>query len=331
MMIFSSGLYVHKNMKSKILNYLKEKNDFVSGQDISRDLQVSRTAVWKYVKQLQAIGYDIEAVSRKGYRLIAQPDKLFPDLIQDRLGTKVFGKKIIYLESTNSTMNDAARLAIEGAREGTIVCAETQTDGRGRRGRNWISAKGQGVYFSIVLRPHIPLSQAAALTLVFAVALSKAIRVTTGLEAVIKWPNDILISKKKVAGILMELSAETDHIHYIVVGIGLNVEGKAFFGLPQATSLEQQLGQGISRVQVFQEILRQAEEHYTLFQKKGFAPIAKIWREYSATLHQQVKITEARSTTEGIAIDIDDQGALLIQERSGRVVRKISGDVIHLR
>lgn len=318
-------------MKSKILNYLKEKNDFVSGQDISRDLKVSRTAIWKCIKQLQADGYDIEAISRRGYRLIAQPDKLLPDLIRPNLKTKVFGKKIIYVESTDSTMNDAARLALEGACEGTIVCAEAQTQGRGRRGRNWVSAKGQGVYFSIILRPCIPLPEAATLTLVFAVALCKAVRVMTGLGAMIKWPNDILISKKKVAGILMELNAETDRIHYIIVGVGLNVGGKIFAGLPQATSLEQQLGQSISRVQIFQEILRQAEEHYVLFQKEGFAPIAKMWREYSATLHQPVRITEAHGIAEGVAVDIDEQGALLVQEKNGRIVRKISGDIAHLR
>ena len=318
-------------MKNKVLDYLKERNDFVSGQDMSRDLGVSRTAVWKCVKQLQRSGYHIEAISRRGYRLAGQPDKLLPDLVQAQLKTKSFGKKIVYLESTDSTMNDAARLAMQGASEGTVVCAESQTQGRGRRGRNWVSVKNQGIYFSLILRPRIPLSQASALTLVFATAICRSIREATNLEATIKWPNDILIQKKKVAGILTELSAETDRIHYVVVGVGLNTEGKIPLSLPQATSLAQHVDQKISRVQLFQQILQQAEEYYELFQKQGFAPIAQQWREFSATLKQPVRLSEAQRTVEGIAVDIDEQGALLIREKNGNVVRQVSGDILHLR
>lgn len=318
-------------MKTKILNHLKASNGFVSGEDISRALKVSRTAIWKYIKQLRSEGFTIEAISRRGYRLVSEPDKLFPERVQEGLGTKIFGKKIIYLDSVDSTMNAASKMALEGAGEGTVICAEEQTNGRGRLGRAWVSPKGQGIYFSVILRPRMALSEASALTLVFAVAVCQAIRAATGLKVFIKWPNDILFQQKKVAGILTELNAETDRINFIILGVGINVHGVLPASLKEAACLERPAAATISRVQVLQEILRQMEKIYDLFQRKGFFPIADTWRALSATLNAKVKVVELDKITQGTAIDIDSQGALLIKERSGNIVKKISGDIVHLR
>lgn len=318
-------------MKTKILNHLKASNGFVSGEDISCALKVSRTAIWKYIKQLRSEGFAIDAISRRGYRLVSEPDKLFPERVQESLGTKTFGNKIIYFDSVDSTMDLASKMAAEGAGEGTVICAEEQTKGRGRLGRVWVSPKGQGIYFSVILRPRMALSETATLTLVFAVAVCQAIRMATGLKVFIKWPNDILFQQKKVAGILTELNAETDRINFIILGVGINVHGVLPDSLKEAACLERPSSTTISRVQLLQEILRQMEKTYALFQRKGFAPIANIWRNLSATLGASVKVVELNKITQGTAIDIDAQGALLIKERNGNIVKKISGDIVHLR
>ncbi|MFA6378188.1 MAG: biotin--[acetyl-CoA-carboxylase] ligase [Candidatus Omnitrophota bacterium] len=317
-------------MKNKILNYLKEKDDFVSGQGMSKALKMSRTAVWKYIKQLQEEGYLIQAISRRGYRLLREPDKILPDLIQGGLKTKIFGREIFYFKSVDSTMNEAAKLAAQGAQEGVVVCAETQTKGRGRLGRSWVSLKGKGIYFSVILRPRVSLSDASCLTLVFAVAVCQAIRLATGVDAKIKWPNDILVGQKKIAGILTELNAELDRIHFIILGVGINIGGQMSSLLAEATSLDREASRKVSRVSLLQEILRQMEKYYQLFHAQGFVPIADTWRSLSATLKAHVKVVELNKTTEGMAVDIDNQGALLIKEKSGVIVRKISGDIIHL-
>jgi len=332
MLSFCSGHQErHKIMKTNVLKYLKKSDGFISGEEMSQALKVSRCAVWKQIKQLREAGYAIEAISRRGYRLSSQPDKLFPEVVQTGLKTKIFGKKIFYFTSVESTMDLAAKLAAEGSREGEIVCAETQTKGRGRLGREWISSKDRGIYFSVILRPKVALSDASQLTLVFAVAICQAIRLSTGLDAMIKWPNDILIGEKKVAGILTELNAEMDRINFIVLGIGINVGGKLPSFLKEATCLEARADKKISRVELLQEVLRQSEKYYLSFQRQGFAPLADEWRKLSSTLKTNVKIIEVNKTTEGKAIDIDAQGALLIQKKDGSVVRKISGDVVHLR
>ena len=277
-------------MKISILNHLKRSNGFVSGEEISRTLKVSRTAIWKYIKQLRDDGFVIEAISHRGYRLVSEPDKLFPDSIQAGLKTNIFGKKIVYFDSVGSTMDMASKMALEGASEGTVVCAESQTKGRGRLGRDWVSPKGQGIYFSAILRPAIALSEASGLTLVIAVAVCEAIRAATGLRAMIKWPNDILYQQKKVAGILTELSAETDRINFIILGVGVNVYGAMPSFLKDAVSLEKAAPRIISRVALFQEILRQMEKYYGLFLKEGLAAVADTWRSLSSTLNTQVRV-----------------------------------------
>ena len=310
---------------------MKKENGYVSGEGISQALGLSRNAIWKHVEQLREEGYVIEAVSRKGYRLVSAPDKLLPAEIKRGLRTHLFGKKIVHYQSVSSTMDEASRLGLQGEREGLVVCAETQIRGRGRLGRSWVSPLGQGVYFSLLLRPRVSLAQVSCLTLVSAVAVCRAIRSVAGVDAKIKWPNDILLGQKKVAGILTELNAELDRIHFVVLGVGINVALVKTPGLSYAASLDKESGQKVSRVLLLQETLREMETYYQLFHAQGFPPVARAWRELSATLGRQVKVAEVKKTIEGLAVDIDDQGALLVKEKNGSVVRKISGDVIHLR
>jgi len=318
-------------MNEKIISFLKKTNGYFSGEQISKSLCISRTAVWKHIRQLKAEGYDIEAISHRGYRLVSAPDKLLPSEIKNGLQTKIFGQKIIYFDTVGSTMDEASTLGFQNEPEGTLVCAEGQTKGRGRLGREWVSLEGKGIYFSIILRPAIPVAEASKLTLLFAVSACQAMRKATDLNAMIKWPNDIVVGRKKISGILTELNAEMDRINFVIVGLGVNVNEAKSALLKIATSVYQETGNKISRAMLLREILKKSEENYFLFQKKGFSFIAQEWRTLSDTLGRRVKIVEAKKTTEGEAIDIDSDGGLLIRKDDGVVVKKISGDVVHLK
>ncbi|MDP8266504.1 MAG: biotin--[acetyl-CoA-carboxylase] ligase [Candidatus Aceula meridiana] len=318
-------------MNEKIISFLKKADGYFSGEQISKALRISRTAVWKHIKQLKQEGYNIEAVSRRGYRLISAPDKLLPSEIKNGLQAKIFGQKIVYFDTVGSTMDEASVLGFQNEMEGTLVCAESQTKGRGRLGRTWISSKGKGIYFSLILRPVIPVAEAAKLTLLFAISVCQAIRKSTGINAMIKWPNDIMVGKKKISGILTELNAEMDRINFVIVGLGVNVNETKSVLLKSATSIYQEIGKKFSRAVLLKEILEKSEENYLLFQKKGFSPIASQWRSLSDTLGRRVKVDETKKTTEGEAVDIDTDGGLLIRKDDGVVIKKISGDVIHLR
>ena len=210
-------------MQERIIQFLKESDGYISGEEMSQRLNMSRAAIWKYMQELRALGYEIAAVPHLGYQLVTSPDKLLSYEIQSGLNTKIIGKKIIVLETVTSTMDEAFRLGMENCPEGTIVCAEAQSKGRGRLGRAWTSPKGKGLYFSLVLRPSLPLNQLAQLTLMSAVAVAEAIEDISDLKPLIKWPNDILLEGQKLAGILTELRAESDQVKFVVVGVGLNV------------------------------------------------------------------------------------------------------------
>jgi len=216
--------------KDQLLLYLKErKGDWVSGEALSNKIAVSRSAVWKHICKLREEGYVIESSPKKGYLLRKAPDLLFPNEIREGLDTKVFGKRdIVYFTETDSTNTRAKDLAARGAPEGTLVISERQTKGRGRKGRSWFSPSQGGIYTSLILRPSISPSEAPKITLLSAVVVAETLRSLTGLSAIIKWPNDILINGKKIAGILTEMSTEMDAIDYIVVGLGLNVNTPDF-------------------------------------------------------------------------------------------------------
>lgn len=318
-------------IQEKIVEFLKKADGYLSGEEISESLKISRSAIWKYIQELRENGYEIVAVPHLGYRLDSLPDKLFPSEIQFNLHTKVLGKKIVHYDTVSSTMDTAFALAAQGAPEGTVVCAEGQSKGRGRLGRSWASPKGKGVYMSVILRPSFLPSDVAKLTLLSGVALCEAIKNLTGLQTSIKWPNDILIHGKKIAGILTELDAEMERVKFVVIGIGLNVNAKSDSLPEHAASLRSELKKSVSRVDMAREILREMEKWYVLLQNKGFSPVAKRWKELSVTLNKRVKISDPAGMLEGDAVDIDQDGGLLIRKDSGVLVKRMAGDITQVR
>ena len=228
-------------------------------------------------------------------------------------------------------MDEAFRLGMEGAPQGTIVCAEMQTKGRGRLGRSWISPKYKGIYCSIILRPKLSPSDLSKLTLLTAVAVAEAVEKMANIQPMIKWPNDILVKNKKLAGILTELRAEVDQMKFVVIGIGLNVNNLGVQLVDGATSLKNETGRNFSRVEVLQEILRVFERWYCRCDKGDFEKIFRAWRDRSSTLGNRVRVIDPASIVEGVAIDLDHDGGLLIRLDSGVVVKKMAGDVVQLR
>ncbi len=318
-------------MISQIIKFLRESQGYISGEEMSRQLNISRAAVWKYMHQLREMGYEIEAIPHLGYRLTSSPDRFFPDEIQHGLKTKYFGQQVITFDSVDSTMDEAFRLGMEGAPEGTVVCAETQSKGRGRLGRSWMSPKGKGIYFSLILRPKLSFSQMPQLTLMAAVAIAEAITKTTTVKVGIKWPNDLLIDGKKVAGILTELRAETDQMKFVVLGVGINVNSTSSQLVDTATSLKIVMGKPVDRVQLLRDVLVQLEQWYGLVHQGKFDKVLAKWKKLSCTLNTRVRVTDGVGSTEGHAIDLDRDGALLVKKDNGTIVRKLAGDVIQLR
>lgn len=294
-------------------------------------LGVSRQALWKHIQELRDAGYDIVAVPHLGYRLKETPDRLFEFEVSRNLGTKFVGRKIYYFDSVASTMNEALKLGITGAQEGTLILAETQTKGKGRLGRIWFSPKYKGIYMSLILRPKIPPSEASILTLLSAVSVCEAVKKICTLDAQIKWPNDILIHNKKLGGILTELSAETDRVNFISIGIGLNVNNDKKTLIAGTTSLKEHKKEGINRIELLRELLRQLEADYLLFQHRGPASIIGKWREHSTTLGRRVKVYTHKKHYEGEALDIDIDGGLILRNDAGLNVKVVAGDVMHCR
>ncbi len=318
-------------MQEKILDFLKRKQDYISGDQISHRLGITRQALWKHIQELKEAGYDIVAVPHLGYRLISSPDRLFAFEVSRGLNTKFIGRKIYYFDVLTSTMNAAMQLGIKSAPEGALVLAESQTKGKGRLGRSWFSPKYKGIYLSLLLKPEILPASASILTLLAAVSICQAIKEITGLDAEIKWPNDILIGHKKLGGILTELSAEMDKINFVIIGIGLNVNNDKKTLVSAATSLKEQKKENINRISLLQEILRKIEANYLLFREKGAQPIIEKWREYSITLGRRVKVYCHKEHIEGEALDIDRDGGLLVRKDSGLTAKVMAGDVAHCR
>ncbi|MFH0935643.1 MAG: biotin--[acetyl-CoA-carboxylase] ligase [Candidatus Omnitrophota bacterium] len=318
-------------MQEKIIDFLRKKQAYISGDAMSERLGISRQALWKHIQELKDKGYDIVAVPHLGYRLISSPDRLFAFEINHALRTKFIGGKIHYFEELDSTMNVAMQLGAEGACEGTLVVAESQRKGRGRLSREWFSPKYKGIYASLILRPKILPVQASILTLLAAISICEALKQACGLEARIKWPNDILLQNKKLGGILTELNAEMDRVKFVVIGIGLNVNNDKKSLVPGATSLKEHKKEWISRVSLLGQILLEMEENYLVFQKRGAAPIVEKWREHSLTLGKRVKVHCQKDTIEGEAVEIDGDGGLLIRTDSGTMEKVMAGDVVHCR
>lgn len=319
-------------MKKEILALLKRNpGEYVSGEDVSHRLSVSRTAIWKHIQALREEGYQIESQSRLGYRLQEVPDKLYPEEVQDGLSTNIIGQSIIYYERLGSTNDLAKVLAAQGVIEGTVVVAEEQSSGRGRRGRAWASPGGHGVWMSVLLRPKLSPANAPKITIMAAVAVVRAIERVCGLKVGIKWPNDIVYKGKKLAGILTEMSAEIDSINHIVLGIGTNVNVplEAFPEEIQekGTSLLIATGQQVSRVAYLRALLEELEVAYVQFCTEQFDTILDGWRKHSVTLGEDVRVEGIGEVLFGTAADIDSQGALLLRQKDGEMVKVLAGDV----
>ncbi|MFA5375297.1 MAG: biotin--[acetyl-CoA-carboxylase] ligase [Dehalococcoidia bacterium] len=318
--------------KREILERLRN-GDPVSGEELGRAIGISRTAVWKHINELKSEGYVIDSVPGKGYCFVSAPDALLPEEIRAGLKTQVMGRDIAYQRETPSTQEIAKALAAQGVTEGTIVVAETQSKGRGRVGRQWSSPEG-GVYFSIVLRPDMKPSEALRLPLVAGVAVAQAIKRNTKLDPRLKWPNDIMLHSKKVGGILTEMNAEMDRLDWVIVGIGLNVNTsrksfpKGVEGL--ATSLMEAGMKSIPRVKLLQGILAEFESLYDELVKSGFESIRAKWKALSNTIGENVVVSMPKENVTGLAVDIDSDGALILEKEDGNLEKIIAG-VVSLR
>jgi BirA family biotin operon repressor/biotin-[acetyl-CoA-carboxylase] ligase len=318
---------------AQILSALLAAGDgAVSGAELSQQLGISRAAVWARIDELRKVGYDIEAGPHFGYRLISAPDALNADDLLARLGkTKVVGRDIRVFVETTSTNDIIEKLARDGVKEGVVVFAESQTRGRGRLGRKWISPAKKGLWFSVLLRPDLRPQQTTQLTVATATALARAIQLETGIKSEIKWPNDILIRGKKVAGILTELSAELDHVKYIILGIGVDVNLTATeFPAelrPIATSLRAETDKIISRANLAVAIMRELDKDYARICSGDFASLADEWEARCTTIGQNVTIRIGERQIRGRAEALSEEGALLVRTEHGRLEPIIGGDV----
>lgn len=316
-------------MKTRILQILKEHKGYVSGQELCQQLGVSRTAVWKAINQLKEAGYEIDAVNNKGYRLTGGADVLTEQELMSIPKTKWLGKRFYCYEEINSTNTRAKQLADEGAEHGTVVVSEIQTQGRGRRGRQWTSRRGEGIWFSLILKPDIPPEKASTLTLVTALAVVGAIRQVTGTQPLIKWPNDVVLSGKKVCGILTELSAQIDYVNHIVVGIGINVKEREF---PEefagsATTLMEEGAKPFLRAELLMAVLEEFEHYYELYlETLDMGLMLEEYNQYLVNRNQPVKVLDPAGEYQGVAIRINRRGELLV-EREGSIVPVSSGEV----
>ncbi|MCX7780958.1 MAG: biotin--[acetyl-CoA-carboxylase] ligase [Negativicutes bacterium] len=318
-------------MRDKILELLKSNESYLSGEDISRRMDVSRTAIWKHIQALKQEGYDIESHPRLGYRLRQIPDRLLPEEIRPRLNTVKIGRGgIHYFSEVASTNNEAKKLAAAGCAEGTIVLAEAQNGGRGRLSRGWFSPFARGIWLSVVLRPPFSPQEAPKCTMMAAVAVNRAIRRVAGIESGIKWPNDILCGGKKLVGILTEMSAEMDAINHIVIGIGMNVniapEDFPPDLAPIATSLAAEAGKPVSRLELLAAVLAELDKIYQHATAYGFGEVLQRWRQESVTLGQEVTVLGVSKQFSGLAVDIDEDGALLVKTPDG-IEKVLAGDV----
>ncbi|WP_078553302.1 biotin--[acetyl-CoA-carboxylase] ligase [Bacillus alkalicellulosilyticus] len=317
-------------MKAKLLELL-ESEQFVSGEKISVELGCSRTAVWKHIEELRKNGYEVEAVPRKGYRIISRPNTISPHEIKMNLKTKAIGQEISYYKTTSSTQEIAHRLAQEGAVEGHVVIADEQTKGKGRMGREWHSPHGSSISLSIILRPKIPPQKAPQLTLLAAVSVVRGIKQTTGIDCDIKWPNDLLINGKKVVGILTEMQSEPDYIHSVIIGIGINVNHQEKHFSPDikeiATSLAIEKKEEISRATLLRHIFSELEILYEDYIEHGFTTVKSLWECHAISLGKRIKARTMTGTLSGVAKGITDEGVLLLEDDDGVVHHIYSADI----
>lgn len=321
----------------KVLTFLQTHNtEYLSGQDLSDVLKISRVAVWKHIKKIQELGYNVESKQKLGYKLISNSELLLPWEITSNLKTKVIGKQAYYFDSIDSTQNQALKMAKDVANDGTIIVAAKQTGGKGRDGREWISPKG-GIWISIILHPKFDISITTLFPIASSLALSMAIEKVFSIKPELKWPNDLTIKGKKVAGMLVDVSLESNKIEKLVLGVGINFDvdikqiEKILKGTPNfygATSLRKHK-QNTRPIQLVQTFLLELEKIYKALNERQTKKIIAGWTSRSSTIGKNVELNTADSKIKGKAIKIDDDGALVVSNNN-KNHRIIAGDIIHL-
>lgn len=317
-------------MKTKILEFLKKKQDFVSGQAICEQLGVSRTAVWKCINGLREDGYEIESVTRKGYRLLQSPDILTKEELRERISPKQWPGEIHCYPQIDSTNEEAKRQAESGAGDGSLYVADCQTAGRGRRGRTWLSPAGKDIFFSILLRPRMQPQAASMLTLVTALAAAKTVEQYGGEGCQIKWPNDIVLHGKKLCGILTEMSLEMGEISYLVIGVGFNMNRMEFDEeiSHMATSLKKETGKQIPRADFLADFLAHFSEEYEKFSREqNLSSVKEEYEKRLVNIDREVLIEKSGKKKVGLARGINEQGELLVCMEDGATEAVCAGEV----
>lgn len=317
-------------MKSEILALLRERRGYVSGQDLCRRFGVSRTAVWKAIGQLKKEGYEIEAAKNRGYRLLSEKEVFGQHELESRMDTRWAGHPVFYFDTLASTNLQAKLSAENGAGEGTLIVADMQTAGRGRKGRSWSSPAGTNLYFTLILRPDFGAEPVSAVTLVMGIAVAEGIRKTCGAEAGIKWPNDIVVNGKKVCGILAEMSVEREYVHYAVIGVGINVGQQEF--PPEiretAASLCQECGRIVSRGELILNVMKAFEDNYKVFRNsRSLAGLTEKYEKLLVNKGRQVRVLDPKGEFQGLAKGINEKGELLVEREDGTVTAVFAGEV----
>lgn len=319
-----------RSLIERVLDDLRASAGPLSGAAEARRLGVSRAALWKHIRALRRMGYVIDAAPHAGYRLVSAPDRPYPWEVRPGLRTRRFGQYVVYREVTGSTQDECRELAERGAPEGTLVAAERQASARGRLGRAYFTPPG-GLWFSLLLRPERAPEEVILLSLVAAIAVHGAVEEVTGLRPVIRWPNDLLLDGRKIAGILVELASEQDVLRYVVLGVGLNVnlrqEDFPADLRPIATSIREVLGRDAPRVTLLQRLLERLEALYDRYLAEGPRPVLDAWLALPNILGQRVTVYAPRETWSGVATGLDEEGALLVRTDDGGVRRVVAGDV----
>lgn len=318
-------------MTEKILNILKNSNDFISGEKIAQQLNVSRMAVCKNIAKLKQMGYNIISTTNKGYLLVVDNNLFNKIEIEKEINTFVLGKNIYFFDEITST-NEYAKTIANNVEEGTIVVAKKQTKGKGRLDRKWISSKNEGIYFSLILKPEIEVFKIMQITLIAGISLCETIKQMANIDAKIKWPNDILINNKKVCGILTELNAQIDNIFYIILGIGINVNNEKFDqDLKQkATSLYLETNKNIEKQKILACFLKNFEQKYFIYKKeKSFDPFLKQYKDLCVNLNKKAKILHKGKEIIGEVIDISHLGEIVFKTDTD--ILKISSGEVSLR
>jgi len=320
----------------RVLSFLKSHDtEYLSGQDLSDVLRISRVAVWKHIKKIKELGYTIESKQKRGYRLVSNTELLLPWEIIQGLKTKKIGRVVYYFDSINSTQNQAMKMTSDSKNNGAIVIAQKQTGGKGRLGRKWISPKG-GIWLSVILHPEFDISVATLFPIASALALSNALEKCFDIKPELKWPNDITIKGKKVAGILVDASLESNKIENVVLGVGINFDVNIkeiekdlkntpnFYGVSSLRKFKKDT----TPVHLVQTFLVELEKIFDLLNVGQTKKIIKEWTKRSSTIGKNVELTTKEGKISGKAIKIDDDGALVISDKKN--TRVIAGDIIHL-